>query len=196
MSHSSGPKHTSAAKAPIIFDDHTDLSKIELQYFIDTRVGKQTCQARCEFCWLDRDNVRGFHQDVDEAARVITRLREQGFKVVPIVSDSFAERGKYLRSGLLNNNNDWYMGNAAWSSGRPLLGDDHEALLDLCVDNGIHTIIMTSHGTEDRERAFKGLTQPSVVREAVRRIQAYSARAGWEFRIILTFTLSARNPTW
>ena len=34
--------------------------------------------------------------------------------------------------------------------------------LDLCVANGIHTIIMTSHGTEDRERAFKGLTQPSV----------------------------------
>jgi len=183
----------SSRKQPILFDDHTDSSVVELQYFIDTRVGKKTCMAKCEFCWLNREHLSGFHQDLHEAQDIIQNLRTQGYKVVPIVSDSFAERGKYLRSGIFNNNDGWYLGNAAWSSGRPLLEDNCEEMLDLCIENGIHTIIMTSHGTEDREREFKGLTQPSIVREAVKRIQAHSIRRDWEFRTILTFTLSMRN---
>lgn len=187
------PTASDSEKMPIIFDDHTDPTTIELQYFIDTRIGKNTCKARCEFCFLDREHINDFHQDVEQARQMIDKLRARGYKVVPIVSDSFAENGKYLRSGIFHNNDGWYMGNAAWSSGRPLLEDNYNEMLDLCVDNGIHTIIMTSHGTEDREREFKGLTQPSVVREAVRRIKGYTERTGWKFRIILTFTLSRRN---
>lgn len=181
-------------KKPIIFDDHTDLSKIELQYFIDARIGKSTCMAKCEHCWLQRPHLRDHVQDLDEAIDMIGKLRDQGYAVVPIVSDSFSQNGKYLRSGVFKNNDEWYLGGgAAWSSGRPLIGDNHEEMLELCVESDIHTIIMTSHGTEDRERPFRGLTQPSIVRKAVERIQAFSKARSWEFRIILTFTISREN---
>lgn len=52
------------------------------------------------------------------------------------------------------------MGNAAWSSGRPLLQDNYEELLGLCIENNVKTVIMTSHSTEDKSKDFKGLTQP------------------------------------
>ena len=52
---------------------------------------------------------------------------------------------------------------------------------------------MTSHGTEHKERPFKGLTQPGVVRDAVGRIRAFSAKRNWDFRITLTFTISRMN---
>ena len=179
-------------KKPILFDDHTDESKIELMYFVDSRVGKRTCKARCEFCFLKRPHLEDHAQDIDEAQHIIGQLRAQGYSVMPIVSDTFAENGRYLRSGLFKGG-EWYMGKAAWSSGRPLLQDNWEELLDLCIDNGIDTIVMTSHGTEDKERPFKGLTQPSIVREAVGRVHSYSRATGFRFRITLTFTLSRKN---
>jgi wyosine [tRNA(Phe)-imidazoG37] synthetase (radical SAM superfamily) len=183
------------SKLPIIFDDHLDHSKIELQYFVDTRIGKNTCKAKCEFCWLDKPHLNHFKQEPEEAEVIIKGLERNGFKVVPIVSDSFAENGKYLRSNIFKDNDDWYMGNAAWSSGRPLLQDNYEELLDLCIENNVKTIIMTSHGTEDKSKDFKGLTQPSVVKKATARIKAFSAKRNWEFKVILTFTISRANMT-
>ena len=182
-----------APKKPILFDDHTDLSKIELQYIVDARVGKKTCMAMCEFCWMNRPSTANFVQEPEEALTIINGLKKNGYKVIPLVSDSFAENGKYLKTSLFRNNDDWYLGQAAWTSGRPLIKGDSEKLLSMCVDNKIHTIIMTSHGTEDKERPFKGLTQPGVVREAVRLVQDFSERHQWAFRIILTFTISQRN---
>lgn len=180
-------------KKPILFDDHTDRSTTEIQYFVDTRIGKQTCQALCEFCFFDKPHISSHVEAPELAIRRITALRNRGYKVVPIVADSFAEDGKYLHTELFRDNSAWYLGHAAWTSGRPLLADNHEALLELCVSNGIRTIIMTSHGTEDKERPFRGLTQPGVVKEAVGRIRAFEARCGWRFKIILTFTLSRVN---
>lgn len=180
-------------KKPILFDDHTDLTMPEIQYFVDARIGNKTCQARCEFCFFDKPHIQDHVETPEQAMQRIALLRAQGYKVVPIVADTFAEDGRYLRAGLFRNNDAWYMGNAAWSSGRPLLQDNHEELLSLCVDSGIQTIIMTSHGTEEKERPFKGLTQPGIVREAVRRIRLFEAKRDWKFKITLTFTIGQFN---
>ena len=183
----------SSAKKPIIFDDHTDHSKIELYYYVDTRVGKPTCMARCEHCWLDREHSKDFVQDVEEAKRIIAALRTQNFRVSPMVSDTFAMEGYYLRSGLFRNNDDWAHGNGAWTSGRPLLKDTCEELLQLAVDNGMSTIVLTSHGTQNKDRGFKGITQPEYVRQAVERIHDFNARHGDPFQITLTFTIGKKT---
>ncbi len=200
------PTERQHVKPPMLFDDHTDEDVVELYYLIDSRLGRNTCKAACEFCWLKRPHLSEFKQDVDVARRMIGLLRGQGYKVSPMVSDTFAENGLYLKAGFFKNerdpwnggsgNNGFYgghLGNAAWSSGRPLLDDNGSDYLQLCVENNIRSIVMTSHGTEDREREFRGLTQPSVVREAIRRIQAFSEETGWAFQIMLTFTLNRTN---
>ncbi len=201
--------HTSVReRPPIRHDDHTDTTSLEFYYLVDSRVGRSTCKAMCEFCWLRRPHLEDFRQEPAEAERIIELMRAQGHRVSPMVSDTFAEEGLYLRSGLFRNSRDplegvdlegpnlsggFYgsgLGNAAWSSGRPLLGERCNEYLQLCVDNNLRSIVMTSHGTEDRERSFRGLTQPSVVRDAIERIRAFSAETGWWFQIMLTFTVN------
>ncbi|MTI30034.1 radical SAM protein [Xanthovirga aplysinae] len=180
-------------KKPIIYDDHTDPSKTELHYYIDTRLGKKTCKAMCEFCWLKRDHLSEHVEEPEVALQRIRGLAKKGYTVIPMVSDSFAENGKYLKTELFYKNDEWYFENAAWSSGRPLLQDNHEELLDLCVKNKIDTIIMTSHGTENKEKDFKGLTQPTVVIDAIKNIRNFEKKRDYSFKIILTFTLSREN---
>lgn len=177
------------SRQPIIFDDHTDHSKIELYYYVDTRVGKPTCMAKCEHCWLDREHSKDFAQDVEEAKRIIAALRAQNCRVSPMVSDTFAMDGHYLRAGLFRNNDDWAHGNGAWTSGRPLLRDNWEELLELAVGEGMSTIALTSHGTENKDVGLKGITQPDYVRQAVARIHDFNARHGNPFQITLTFTI-------
>ena len=189
MRNATSARADGPVKKPIIFDDHTDYSQIELQYYVDTRVGKPTCMARCEHCWLDHEHSKDFVQDVGEARRIIAALRHQNFRVTPMVSDTFAMEGHYLRAGLFRNNDDWVHGNGAWTSGRPLLKDNWEELLELAVDNGMSTIVLTSHGTQNKDREFKGITQPEYVRQAVARIHDFNARHGDPFQITLTFTI-------
>lgn len=180
-------------KKPIIYDDHTDPSKIELYYYLDTRLGKKTCKALCEFCWLKRDHLSSHVEEPEDAIRRIRGLSKNGYTVAPMVSDSFAENGKYLKTELFYKNDEWYFENGAWTSGRPLLQDNYEELLDLCISNEIDTIIMTSHGTENKEKDFKGLTQPSVVIKAIENIRDFERSRNYRFKIILTFTLSKEN---
>ncbi len=61
--------------------------------------------------------------------------------------------------------------------------------MNLCVDNKIDTIIMTSHGTEHKERGFKGLTQPVVVVKAIENIRKFEKKYNYPFKIVLTFTV-------
>ncbi|WP_109853401.1 hypothetical protein [Aquimarina sp. AU58] len=180
-------------KKPIIYDDHTDPSKTELHYYLDTRLGKKTCKALCEFCWLKRDHLSQHVEEPEVAIQRIRGLAAKGYTVLPMVSDTFAENGKYLKTELFYQNDEWYFENAAWSSGRPLLQDNYEELLLLCVKNKIDTIIMTSHGTEDKAKDFKGLTQPSVVIKAIENIRRFEEKFGYPFKIILTFTLNKEN---
>ena len=177
-------------KKPILYDDHTNESEILLYYFVDTRLGKNTCQALCEFCWLKKDHLSRHVEEPDVAIERIRGLTKNGYTVSPMVSDSFAENGKYLKSDLFYKNNDWYFENGAWTSGRPLLQENYEELLDLCVKNGIDTIVMTSHGTENKDRNFKGLTQPSIVIKALENIRKYEKERNQPFKVVLTFTLS------
>ena len=83
MTESVGPRK----KQPILYDDHLDPTKTELYYFIDTRLGKHTCMAGCEFCWLKRDHLREHKQDIEEARTVISQLKEQGYIVVPLLPE-------------------------------------------------------------------------------------------------------------
>ncbi|MGL6261549.1 hypothetical protein [Vibrio sp. WXL210] len=181
------------SKKPILFDDHISTDETEVQYILDTRVGKKTCMAMCEFCFLNRPGMENYSEPPEVAAANIQALREQGYKVVPLVTDTFAEDGKYLDSVLFDGDNGWYMGSAAWSSGRPLLKDNHPDLLKKCVSNGIDTIVMTSHGTEQHERKFRGLTQPRIVEQAIRNIRQFETANQAKFRIVLTFTISQDN---
>jgi MoaA/NifB/PqqE/SkfB family radical SAM enzyme len=201
---SGGKPSLAAAEAPQrpeppevkpIGHDYHDRSTTELYYGLDARTGKRTCMAACEHCFL-RGNPRAsaFKQDVAEAAEIIAKLRARGYVVAPGLSESFAEDGAYLRSGILGDVR-FVLWKMAWSSGMPLVKRDHMKLLQLAVDAGVEIVSMTSHGITDGESPFRGIIQPSTVREAVRRIQAFNAGRAAPLRVSLTFTIGRWNAS-
>jgi|SRR3989338_4507014 len=122
-------------------------SRITFPFFVGGVPGKDTCQAKCNYCFIPFDS-RGNkpHQwtNIEEKIRLeetqMSDLRSQGFNVVAMIPDSFAWNGKYLESGILNHNQLYDqdelsdMG-VAWTSGKPLLKGDAERLLYLAWEN-------------------------------------------------------------
>ena len=194
----------------ILYDYHSR-ERIELYYFVDTTVKKETCMARCAHCYLEtNDAVRNFKQDLVKATTVVGNLRAQGYKVSPLVSDSFSYGGEYLRSPLFQNPTvtaeqnqcqpggtprDKFHVNRLWTSGMPLVKGDYVELLKLAAKLEPVTITLTSHEIEDQTSPFRGIVQPSIVRKAVQNIQRYNREYGQQIKVGLEFTIGKWNCT-
>lgn len=181
-------------------------SRITFPFFVGGTPGKDTCQAKCNYCFIPL-NSRGSEphtwKNIDEKIRLektqMDDLRFQGFNVVAMIPDSFAWNGKYLESGILNHNQLYDqdelsdMG-VAWTSGKPLLKGDAERLLYLAWENDLRLIAATSHGLVDGEAPIKGITQPPIVREFVRLMHAYNKEnPERHFKLSLGFPIGTHN---
>jgi hypothetical protein len=154
---------------PVSYDDHGDIpfevpfedipySEISIYLQLNTKVGKTTCRQTCAHCFfINQPEARGRSMDLKEGHKVMDDLVALGYKVFPMISDSFASKGEFL----------WLFGNShnrdlrqeidrkltktmergeLWTSGAPLLDEDWEEMLCLSVENGFGSITMTFHG--------------------------------------------------
>jgi len=181
-------------------------SRITLPFFVGGTPDKDTCQAKCNYCFIpfnSRGNEPHTWENIDEKIRLektqMNDLRLQGFNVVAMIPDSFGWGGKYLESGILNHNQLYDqdelsdMG-VAWTSGKPLLRGDANRLLYLAWENNLRLIAATSHGLIDGEVPIKGIAQPSVVRDFVKLIHNYNTKNPENrFKLSLGFPIGAHN---
>ncbi len=111
-----------------------DPSKITLAFVIGGTPGRHTCRATCDCCFLPfslGDSAQPYTRATVEAhmdmeASQISDLRAQGFKVTPMIPDTFSWDGKYLERELLHHNTLYDQDEItdaaiAWTSGVPLL---------------------------------------------------------------------------
>lgn len=172
--------------------DYHSRNDVEFYYHIDTRTGYKTCQAFCEHCYFRSTEAAGFRQNVGEAQTIMDNLRSIGFKVVPVVPDSFGDGGSYLKTDIFKNTN-FIMGNMAWTSGVPLVSGNYQDLLRLLVKSNIALVAMTSHGISDYESPFQGVTKPSVVKQAVALIKNFNKEFSQSIQVSLIFTIGKWN---
>ena len=181
-------------------------SRINFPLYVGGTSGKNTCQAKCDYCFIPF-NSRGREphtwENIDEKIRLektqIDDLRLQGFNVVAMIPDSFAWGGKYLESRILYHNQlyDQYelsdMG-VAWTSGKPLLKGDSERLLYLAWENNLRLVAATSHGLVDGEAPIKGIAQPSEVRKFLKLMHNYNKKnSERQFKLSLGFPIGSHN---
>lgn len=190
---------------PISYDFHGDIDfrvpfenilKKEISFYldIDTFVNKSTCGQKCQHCWfVNYEKVHNKKFSLEEGYQIYSYLREEGYKVYPRYVDSFAYDGKFLevfgaqhnrefRYGKEKNLTDTMESGDAWTSGRPLLGENYIKLLDACVNNGFNTISITFHGTFDTDGnvepyqgyPIKGVFPGIKTIEVINRIHSYN----------------------
>lgn len=157
---------------PISYDDHGDVpfnipfreispSDISFYFQLNTIVGKTTCRQSCTHCFfINQPEAKGRSMDLLEGRQVIEHLQRIGYKVFPMVSDSFANNGEFLRIFPNSHNRDvrqepdrrltktMHMGEL-WTSGAPLLEENWEKLLSIAVENGFGSVTITFHGVLD-----------------------------------------------
>jgi len=92
-----------------------------------------------------------------EGHRVVESLCSQGYRVFPIIADSFANDGEFLRIfgdshvreyRQLDNRipTKTMRRGEAWTSGVPLASDNWKELLEIAVSNGFGAVTLTFHG--------------------------------------------------
>lgn len=154
---------------PIAYDFHGDIpfstafseispKDISLYIDLDTNVGKDTCGQNCSHCWfVNYEKVFAKSFGLEEGRAITDSLRRSGYTVYPRYVDSFAKDGDFLRiHGAAHNREfrqtdekevtDTMKRGDAWTSGRPLFGDNYVELLDLAVANRYGTVSITFHG--------------------------------------------------
>ena len=157
-----------------------DPTKITLAFIIGGTPGRNTCKAKCEYCFIptaltysSSHNAENLQEKIQLESRQIVDLRLQGYNVVPMVPDTFAWNGAYLKSDLLFQNplydQDELEGEGiAWTSGMPLLkSNDPYNLLRLAYQNNLKVLAITSHGIKDGEIPLRGVIQPTRVRQVL-----------------------------
>ncbi|GGU65437.1 radical SAM protein [Streptomyces lavendofoliae] len=222
----------SVENAPISYDFHGDEpfstpfrdikpEDIHLYLDLDTKVGKNTCGQKCTHCWfVNYEKVYDKSFAMEEGPLILAGLQSHGYHVYPRYVDSFAYEGAFMRIYGPANNREFRQESDhkptetmekgdAWTSGRPLLADNYEELLDLAVLNGYGTISITYHGvigedlavTDHRDYPIKGVFSGAETEEVVRRIAAYNEKhrdgrgAGEEvaFRVNIGVTIGRHN---
>lgn len=218
---------------PVSYDFHGDApftmpfaelrpEDIHIYLDLDTKVGKDTCGQKCTHCWfVNYEKVYDKSFAMEEGPDILAGLTAQGFHVYPRYVDSFAYGGAFMRLYGPANNREFRQGDEheptetmekgdAWTSGRPLLGDDWAELLDLARESGYGTVSITYHGLIDADLAvhdgaaypIKGVFAGSDTEKVVRRIQSYNRRrreagaAGAEedaFRVNIGVTVGRHN---
>ncbi|RJS27440.1 radical SAM protein [Corallococcus sp. H22C18031201] len=210
---------------PIAYDFHGDVAfnvpfdqikpeDIHIYLDLDTKVGKTTCGQNCSHCWfVNYEQAFDKAFDMKEGVLIKESLEKAGYKIYPRYVDSFAYSGDFMRLYGPAHNREFrqesdhkptetmHKGDA-WTSGRPLMGDNYVELLNLARDSGYGTISITFHGLIDsdlsvrdgKDYPIKGVFGGSKCEEVVRRIFKYNADAGAEmFRVNIGITVGRHN---
>lgn len=194
---------------PISYDDHGDIpmekpfreiapADISIYLQLNTNVGKNTCRQTCGHCfYINQPEARGRAMDLVEGRRVMEELSRRGYKIFPMISDSFANGGEFLTLFANSHNRDYRQEperkttktmerGEMWTSGAPLLGDDCERLLALGVASGFGSITITFHGVPDEQLMLKphevypisGVFPGRDCERVIRRIHAFNSSRG------------------
>lgn len=216
---------------PISYDFHGDIpishpfdsikqNDIHIYLDVDTNVGVKTCGQACNHCWfVNYPNVRKLAFEPKEGSAIYRFLIERGFQVFARYTDSFAYDGALMRHYGLAQARTYFHGvdaipadtmkaGEAWTSGKPLLGENHTNLLDLARDSGYGTITITFHGyvtknlSLDHTTAYpiKGVMPASEFEKVIGNIKAYNQNSLLErsgkfsgFRIGVGVTVGRHN---
>lgn len=164
----------SVANEPISYDDHGQIPfeipfreieprDISIYLQLDTRVGKKTCRMACHHCfYINQEETRARFMSLEEGKRVREDLERIGYKVFPMISDSFAGTGEFLRLFGNTHMRDFRQEidcvptktmelGQMWTSGAPLLDDDWRDMLCLGIENGFGSVTITFHGLLDED---------------------------------------------
>jgi len=215
---------------PVSYDFHGDIPMsvpfsqlaphdIHLYLDVDNHVGVKTCGQACKHCWfVNYPKVvnRAFGTDV--GVGLFDAFGRKGYKVFPRYTDSFAYGGELMKKYGLAAARTYFEGEEtaptetmnkgeAWTSGRPLLNEDAQQLLDIARLAGYGTITMTYHGVLNDdltlrgsdEYPIKGVLAGADFERVVRIINDYNARhrgGGFDgFRIGVGITVGTHNNT-
>jgi hypothetical protein len=224
--HKSLRKSPPVANEPIVYDDHGDIpfdvsfeeirpSDISIYLELDTRVGPSTCRQACSHCFfINQPEAKGRVIDLAEGHRVMEGLIARGYKVFPMISDSLANGGEFLRLFGNSHNREYRQGmdrqraktlrrGELWTSGAPLLDDNWEHLLSLGIQHGFGCITLTFHGLLDAELNLQPMDVYPIRhvfpgRDCVRvveRIHRFNRTQRQPFQISLGVTIGAHNCT-
>ncbi|MBW8833179.1 MAG: radical SAM protein [Burkholderiales bacterium] len=219
----------SIVNSPVAYDFHGDIpfstpfseikpEDISLYIDLDTNVGKDTCGQNCGHCWfVNYEKVFEKSFGLEEGRAITDALRKEGYTVYPSYVDSFAGNGDFMRTHGAAHSREFRQTEQksvtdtmklgdAWTSGRPLNGDNHEELLDLAVANGYGTISITFHGVLDaggkllprKTYPIDGVFHGEECITVVNRINAYNrARSGSQqaLRVNIGITIGKHNHT-
>lgn len=195
----------SVENTPVSYDFHGDApftqpfaelrpEDIHIYLDLDTKTGKNTCQQKCAHCWfVNYEKVYEKSFDMEEGKEILEDISAKGYHIYPRYVDSFAYDGEFMRIYGPANNREFRQEldhtptetmskGDAWTSGRPLLADNHVELLDLARESGYGTISITYHGVidddlqviDDGSYPIKGVFSGALTEEVVRRIAAYN----------------------
>lgn len=168
-----------------------------LAFYIGGNSGKTSCLAACQHCFVPRN---AFSLSPDEAKSRITFLEANGYSIVPMIPDTFADSGNYLRSGILKSNRLYDQDivrdiGIAWTSGKPLLQENWFNLLRLASLNELNIISLTCNIMNDEEPSIHGSLSASDLSVCVERIFEYNVKVNSKdkLRLCLTHTISNHN---
>ena len=195
----------STENLPVAYDFHGDIpfsvpfeqikpEDIHIYLDLDTKVGKDTCGQACNHCWfVNYEKVFDKSFSVEEGRSIKESLEALGYHVYPRYVDSFSYGGDFMRIYGPAHNREFRQDSDhkptetmrkgdAWTSGRPLLGDDYITLLDIARESGYGTISITYHGLidpdlrviDDKSYPIKGVFSGADCEEVVRRIFSYN----------------------
>jgi len=191
---------------PISYDDHGDIpfevpfreipsSEISIYLQLDTRVGQATCRQRCAHCfYINQPAAADRMVDLEEGRRIMDSLRRHGFRVFPMIADSLAQDGQFLRLFGNTHNRDYRQElecvptktmarGDCWTSGAPLMDDNWRDILTECIVTGFGSVTITFHGVLDEHLALrphdtypiKGVFPGFKCEEVIRRIRQFNA---------------------
>jgi hypothetical protein len=159
---------------PISYDDHGDIplhvpfgdvrpADISIYLELNTKVGKNTCRQACAHCFfINQPEARNRSIDLREGQEIMRDLTALGYSVFPMISDSFANNGEFLRLFGNSHNRDYrqdmdrkltktMLKGELWTSGAPLLDDDWRDMLCLALENNFGSVTITFHGIVGEE---------------------------------------------
>lgn len=199
----------------------TSIQNEDIHFYldVDTFVGKDTCGQNCNHCWfVNYEKVFSKSFGIKEGHDIYRKLTAQRFNIYPRYVDSFAHNGEFLdiygpahnrefRSGEDKSETDTMISGDAWTSGKPLLQKNYQALLDKAVKNGYGTISITFHGrVDDAEECslhshvdypIKGVFPGEKCIDVISRIKKYSQEKGDNnlMRVNIGITVGTHNHT-
>jgi hypothetical protein len=191
---------------PISYDEHGDIpfelpfrqieaKDISLYLQLDTTVGKKTCRQACAHCfYINQPEAANRSIDLLEGRRIMDDLGNQGYRVFPMISDSFSANGAFLRLFGNTHNRDFHQEHDCkptktmqrgdmWTSGAPLLDANWKDYLWTGIENGFGNVTITFHGVLDenltlmpaRTYPIKGVFHGQDCERVMSRIHEFNA---------------------